>query len=57
MPSFEWTKIYLGKAHNNVTLWITSIVSGREIAPNTGANATKFSFGDQILKIGRQIGD
>ena len=28
---------------------------GREITPNTGANATK--FGDQILKISRQIGD
>ena len=28
------------------------------IAPNTGANATKFfHFGDQILKISCQIGD
>ena len=32
--------------------------TGREIAPNTGANATKFFyFGDQMLKISRQIGD
>ena len=31
---------------------------GREIAPNTGANATKFfHFGDQILKVSRQIGN
>ena len=33
-------------------------MSGREIAPNTGANATKiFHFGDQILKVSHQIGD
>ena len=32
--------------------------TGREIAPNTGANATKFfRFGDQILKVSCQIGD
>ena len=32
--------------------------TGHEIAPNTGANATKFfHFGDQILKVSRQIGD
>ena len=30
--------------------------AGREIATNTGANATKF-FPDQILKISRQIGN
>ena len=33
-------------------------MSGREIAPNTGANATKiFHFGDQILKVSHQIGN
>ena len=33
-------------------------IKRREIAPNTGANATKFfHFGDQILKISRQIGN
>ena len=33
-------------------------ISGHEIVPNTGANATKFyHFGDQILKISCQIGD
>ena len=26
MPPFDWTKKYLGKAHNEVILWITSIV-------------------------------
>ena len=32
--------------------------AGREIAPDTGANATKFfHFDHQILKISRQIGD
>ena len=32
--------------------------TGREIAPNTGANATKFfTFHDQIPKIRHQIGD
>ena len=38
---------------------IFHVYSGREIAPNTGANATIiiFHFGDQILKISRQIGD
>ena len=31
---------------------------GREIAPNTGTSATKFFyFGNQILKISRQIGN
>ena len=34
------------------------MIAGCEIAPNTGTNATKFFyFGNQILKISRQIGD
>ena len=34
------------------------LISGHEIAPNTGANVTKFyHFDDQILKISSQIGD
>ena len=34
------------------------VCSGHEIAPNTGANATKFFFfGNEILKISRQIGN
>ena len=33
-------------------------LAGREIAPNTGANVTKFvHFGNQILKISHQIGN
>ena len=35
----------------------TKAIPGREIAPNTGANATKFFTGDQILKVSCQIGD
>ncbi len=39
----------------------TKMVAGHEIAPTAGANATKFflifHFGDQILKISRQIGE
>ena len=38
--------------------WVYTYSAGREIAPNTGANATKFfHFGNQILKVSCQIGD
>ena len=52
----------LGNACLDASLGMHSLLtmqlhSGREIAPNIGANATNFHFGDQILKISRQIGD
>ena len=41
------------RPENSVNIW--NLHSGHKIAPNTGANVTKFF--NQILKISHQIGD